>query len=235
MTSEIPPLSFRAFYDRFNASITDIDCGEMCVPHNPNGIPFCCDICTAVPAGFITEWDYLREHTDLWHIWRGGDCADDADDPEELWNATPDHMLLMACKGTSFCEREYRAISCRQFPFFPYLTSKGEFLGLAYEWNFEEKCWVLSNLHQVTDQYRREFVELYDELLQLPQEQESYRMLSAQMRNHFIGKKRSITLLHRDGGFMKIDPQHESVQAITTEELPKFGVYQQDNHPFNKG
>lgn len=229
MISEISSSRFRAFYDRFNVSITDIDCGEMCAPHNSNGIPFCCDICTAVPAGFITEWDYLREHTDLWHVWRGGDCAADASDPEELWNDTPDHMLLMACKGVAFCEREYRAISCRQFPFFPYLTSEGEFLGLVSEWAFEEKCWVLSNLDRVTDEYQREFVSLYDTLLQLPQEQESYMTLSAQTREHFIGKKRSITLLHRDGGFWKIDPQNESFQTITAEELPGFGVYQQDN------
>ena len=229
MISEFPPLSFRAFYDRFNASITNIDCGEMCTPHNPNEIPFCCDICTAVPAGFITEWDYLREHTGLWHIWRGGECADDVSDPEELWNETPDHMLLMACKGAPFCEREYRAISCRQFPFFPYHTSEGKFLGLASEWTFEEKCWVLSNLDRVTDGYRREFISMYDTLLQLPQEQESYMVLSSQMREYFIGKNRSIILLHRDGGFRKIDPQSESVQAIIVAELPKFGVYQQDN------
>jgi hypothetical protein len=59
-------------------------------------------------------------------------------------------MLLLACLGPSRCQRDFRALSCRQFPFFPYATSAYRFIGLAFEWAFEDKCRVSSNLSQVT-------------------------------------------------------------------------------------
>ena len=67
---------------------------------------------------------------------------------------TPKDMILLACLGPSQCEREFRALSCRQFPFFPYVTSDYRFIGLAYDLEFEAKCWVISNLAEVTLKYR---------------------------------------------------------------------------------
>jgi len=225
MFPEFPELNFRQLYDRFDAPIADLDCGQICAQQNPNGVPFCCDICHAVPAGFITEWDFLRERTDLWHIWRGGDRDCDTSDPEALWDETPDHMLLMACKGVAFCERDNRAVSCRQFPFFPYITSSGAFIGLAYEWHFEEQCWLISNLPRVTQAYREEFVALYDELLQIEAEKESYQVLSDQMRDVFKDNGRKIVLLHRADGFVKIDPNDERTVVVAPSGLPRFGPY----------
>ena len=46
-------------------------------------------------------------------------------------------MLLLACQGPAHCQRPFRALSCRQFPFFPYITADDRFIGLAYEWEFE--------------------------------------------------------------------------------------------------
>ncbi len=71
----------------------------MCAPHNPHGIPFCCDICYAVPAVYHQEWEYLRLHTDLWHPWRGDECAEEPVNPSILAEDTPEHMRLLACKG----------------------------------------------------------------------------------------------------------------------------------------
>ena len=228
MQNQVPDLNIRALYDRFNASVTDIDCGTKCAPHNPSGKPFCCDICHAVPAAYNQEWDYARRNTDLWHIWRGDECASDPTDPAALLAETPAHMRLLACLGPDRCQRAFRAISCRQFPFFPYVTSAYRFIGLAYEWEFEATCWVISNLNAVTETYRAEFIAFYDELFAVwPAEFESYYIRSDEMRAVFETRKRRISLLHRNGGFYLLGPTSERMQRVPPERLRRFGPYQQ--------
>jgi hypothetical protein len=172
-------VDFCSLYDAFDASTTPIDCGLKCTPHNPHRKPFCCDICDAVPVAYKSEWDYLQSHTQLWHKWRGNECPDEPCDRMALLDQTPHHLYLLACKGPAFCEREYRATSCRQFPFFPYITSDFRFIGLTYDWEFESKCWVLSHLDQVTTEYRQQFVSAYDTLFSIWLEDlDSYALLS---------------------------------------------------------
>ncbi len=220
MPGTLPHLDFHRIYAGFDAPVTAFDCGLLCAPHNPNGIPFCCDICHAVPAAYRQEWNYLRQHTDLWHEWRGDECPQDPGDPAELRADTPDHMLLLACKGPAHCQRNYRAISCRQFPFFPYITSDDRFIGLAYEWEFESTCWVIRNLGAVTDAYRGEFVRTYDELFTRWEEDfDGYALLSAEMRQRFAAQKRRIPLLHRNGGYYLLSPVSERLRRLATPVL----------------
>ena len=137
-------------------------------------------------------------------------------------------MLLLACLGPESCERENRLLSCRQFPFFPYVTSDYRFLGLAYDWEFESKCWVISNLGQVSDAYREEFVRTYDHIFALFQDEfESYAVRSEEMREHFIAQRRRIPLLHRDGGYRLISPGSERVRRVEVSQLPRFGPYRE--------
>ncbi len=205
----------RALYAGFDTPVTALDCGQMCAPHNPSGKPFCCDICHAVPAAYESEWRALEPVTDLWHVWRGNECNNgDEEQREKVKSETPAGMLLLACLGPDRCERENRLLSCRQFPFFPYVTSDYRFLGLAYDWEFESKCWVISNLGQVTDAYREEFVRTYDHIFALFQDEfESYALRSEEMREHFIAQRRRIPLLHRDGGYRLISPGSERVRG----------------------
>jgi hypothetical protein len=225
-SSHIPRLILRQLYDRFDTPVTGFDCGTKCAPHNPNGIPACCDICNAVPVAYHQEWIYLQENTDLWHEWRGDECASEPCDPQELRKDTPDTMVLLACQGPALCQRKFRAVSCRQFPFFPYITSENDFIGLAYEWEFEPTCWVISNLAAVTPAYRQEFVDVYEELFaQWPDEFESYALLSEEMREHFGDEKRRIPLLHRRGGYYLISPNSERLRKVTPEKFPQFGPY----------
>lgn len=222
----IPPVDVRQLYKRFNAPIAAFDCGQKCAPHNPSGKPFCCDICHAVPAAYGQEWDYLKQNTNLWHPWRGDECADDPEDPVRLQAQTPDTMILLACLGPTQCQREYRTLNCRQFPFFPYITSDYRFLGLAYEWQYEATCWVISNLTVVTDEYRKQYIETYDQLFALWDEEfESYADYSAAMREHFVGLKRRIPILHRDGGVYLLSPGSERIRKADPQRLPRFGPY----------
>lgn len=222
----IPLLAVRPLYDRFSAPVTIFDCGEKCAPFNPNGKPFCCDICHAVPAVYEQEWDYLRGKTGLWHVWRGDECKAEPADPEELREETAENMLLLACKGPAHCEREFRALSCRQFPFFPYLTSEYAFIGLAYEWEFEQTCWVISSLPEVTAAYRDEFVNAFDELFSLwPDEMEGYAIKSETMRAYFAARRRRIPILHRNGGAYLLSPGSERLRRVPPGRLPRFGPY----------
>jgi hypothetical protein len=208
-----------ALYAGFDAPVTERDCGQMCAPDNPTGKPFCCDICQAVPAVYTSEWDFLRAHTDLWHAWRGDECASVADAAAErarLQAETPDGMLLLACLGPQRCQRNFRALSCRQFPFFPYVTADFRFLGLTYEWAFEQTCWVIRNLPLVTPIYREQFISTYDRLFALfDDEFENYALRSAEMRAAFTSRRRRIPVLHRNGGFYLLSPGSERLRRVS--------------------
>jgi hypothetical protein len=222
----LPLLQIRQLYDRFDVPVTAFDCGTKCAPSNPSGKPFCCDICHAVPAAYRQEWAYLEHNTDLWHVWRGDECVTSPHEPQALHAETPEHMLLLACLGPAYCQREYRAISCRQFPFFPYIGSDYRFLGLACEWTFENTCWVISNLGQVTPAYRDEFMRFYQELFAASQEElDGYLVKSEELREVCAARKRRFPLLHRNGGYYLVSPQSERMQRLPPERLPRYGYY----------
>ena len=225
--TDLPAEDIRSLYGGFDSPIAALDCGRKCAPHNPSGKPFCCDICHAVPAAYKSEWAYLEENTRLWHRWRGDECSTATSDERiQLKAETPDHMILLACLGPARCERAFRLLSCRQFPFFPYVSSDYGFLGLAYEWEFESECWVISNLTQVTHQYREEFVRTYDRLFALFQDEfEGYAYHSEELRLEFVRRRKRFPLLHRNGGTYLVSPARERLQRVDIHSLSKFGPY----------
>ena len=217
-------------YQNFNASITEIDCGTKCAPYNEGGKPFCCDICHAVPTAYTHEWEYLKGNTSLWFPWTGESCLDSKEDAKQeriaLESETPNNMVLIECLGPNSCEREYRTFTCRQFPFFPYIDSQGIFLGLSYYWEYEESCWVISNLEKVTETYINEFIKTYDKLFELlPDEIENYQYHSEKMRDVFNEKRRAIPLLHKNGSHYKISTHNERMRKVKTTIKQKFGFY----------
>ena len=226
-TADLTPADIRSLFNGFNSPIAELDCGKKCAPHNPSGKPFCCDICHAVPAAYKSEWRYLESSTDLWHKWRGDECEETTrKEAARLKADTPKNMVLLACLGPSQCQRDFRALSCRQFPFFPYVTSDYQFIGLAYEWQFENTCWVISNLAQVTQKYREEFIRTYDHLFALFQEEfEQYAYHSELLRKQFAERKRRFPLLHRNGRYYLVSPASERLAPVSAEHLPRFGVY----------
>ena len=229
MTSLTPSLNIHQLYERFNAPIAGVDCGALCAPHNSSGKPFCCDICQAVPAVYQQEWDYLKTNTDLWHIWRGDECTAEPCNPDDLLAETPEYMLLLACQGPAHCQRPYRSLSRRQFPFFPYITSHDRFLGLAYHWDFESTCWVINHLEQVSQTYIHEFIRTYDALFaQWEEDFDSYAITSEDMRQYFAEQKRRIPILHRNGGCYLLSPASERLQRVEPARLGRFGPYKQD-------
>jgi len=221
----------RDLYAGFNAPIATLDCGKKCAQHNPSGKPFCCDICHAVPAAYRSEWAYVQDNTNLWHRWRGDECEKEGDVQKQrklLMADTPQNMILLACLGPDRCQRDFRLLSCRQFPFFPYVTSDYRFLGLAYEWGFEPVCWVISNLELVSSQFRQEFISTYDQLFPLFQDEfDAYAIHSEHMREHFLKERRRFPVLHRNGAAYLVSPRSERITRIEPGLLPRYGLYRQ--------
>ena len=223
MNAEKLPLDFAGLYVGFDAPVTALDCGERCAPYNERGVPFCCDTRHAVPTVYDDEWGYLQAHTGLWRPWQGPSAAE----TERLRKQTPDGQLPVVCLGHLACQRGFRAVTCRAFPFFPYLTTAGEFLGLSYYWEYEDRCWVLSNLQAVTLQYREAFVATFDAIFQaLPDEKENFRQHSIRMRRVFGRKRRAIPLLHRNGAAYRVTPHNGRLRRTPLENFPKFGPYE---------
>ncbi len=226
----ISPDEIWTLYANFDAPIAAFDCGEKCAPYNEGGKPFCCDICHAVPTGYKSEWDYLIKNTDLWREWTAEACTDSPEEAEEekkrLEEETPAKMKLIECLGPDLCQRDYRALTCRQFPFFPYFDSEGNFLGLSYYWEYDEQCWVISNLEVVTMEYIQQFVQAFEFVFErMPEEFENYKTHSEVTRAELIEKKSALVLLHRNGNAYKISPQSERMRKVPVENMPKFGPY----------
>lgn len=221
---------YKQIYKNFNAPITALDCGKRCAPYNVGGKPFCCDICHAVPTAYDNEWVYLEPNTDLWHPWKAESCVDSAEEAEQEYDSlkkeTPDNMVLLECMGPDACQRNYRTLTCRQFPFFPYINLMGEFLGMSYYWTYEETCWVISNLQVVTEEYLQEFIQTFELIFsRMPEELETYQYHSTYMRDEFNKMQRKLPLLHRDGTFYHINARTERLRQLKTNKLPKFGPY----------
>lgn len=211
-----PSLNFAALYAHFTAPIAAFDCGKHCAPYNPSGAPFCCDTRHAVPTVYEDEWLYLQVNTDLWHLWQGRSPTE----TRRLMTETPSNMRLVECLGYQHCQRDFRSLSCRAFPFFPYITRDDCFIGMTYYWQYEKTCWLISNLSTVTAQFQSEFFAAFDEVfINMPDEWDSYRNLAASMRRVFGRWKRSIPLLHRNGNCYKISPSSGCLRQASLEAM----------------
>jgi hypothetical protein len=219
---EILAKEFAELYARFDAPIAVLDCGQHCAPHNENGAPFCCDTNHAVPVAYLNEWQYLRQNTGLWHIWQGKTPEQN----EQVRALAPDGQVLIECKGYTLCQRNFRSLTCRAFPFFPYITRQGQYIGLSCYWEYEERCWVINNLQVVSPRFVEQFIGAFDWLfLRMPDELEGFRQFSMRMRRVFGRRHRTIPLFHRNGHFYKISPRDGNLRRSAPEKYPKLGVY----------
>jgi hypothetical protein len=227
MAEGVNGIEYEGLYARFQAPVAALDCGKRCAPHNERGVPFCCDTLHAVPTAYQAEWAYLNSNTDLWHLWEADGSPQGARHHAQLRAQAPEGQVLIECQGHALCQREFRSVTCRAFPFFPYLTREGAFIGLSYYWEYEDRCWVISNLRVVTPEYRSQFVAAYDELFaRVPEERENFRHYSVVMRRVFGRQRRAVPLLHRNGRAYKITPRNGRMRRVPVERFPAFGPYE---------
>ncbi len=214
------PTEWGSIYAGFEAPLSRFDCGQYCAPFN-DGEPVCCSTSNSIPVVFVEEWDYLQSQGDLWHVFEPRNKHE-----EGLRDELVEECLLVECKGYQHCERENRSLSCRAFPFYPYITQEWEFIGLAYYWYYKDRCWVISNLQIVDETYLQQFIKTYEDLFdRMPDEKATFRDYSATARRVFSRWKRTIPLLHRDGGYYKVSPKTGRLRRTTAEQFPKHGPF----------
>ncbi len=218
---QIQPEDFAEVYRRFRASISRHDCGRWCAPLNHGGGPICCSTNDAVPVVHRSEWKLLKSRSDLWRPFKPYDA-----NTREIVASLHHSNCAIECKGAAFCERDNRSLACRAFPFFPYIDKAGDFIGLSYYWDFEDRCWVISNMRIVEAEFLKEFVSAFEYLFSVDAEEyDTYKKHSATMRRVFTRRRMPIPLIGREGGFLRIMPRTAKVLPITPDQLPRFGPY----------
>jgi hypothetical protein len=214
---------FQELYNQFSSPLTEIDCGEKCGPYNDYGVPVCCDINLLIPAAFEKEWNYLQNTTDLWKPWRGKSDSEHQD----LENHLQDGQVLLECLGYQHCQRDFRSITCRAFPFFPYISGAGDFIGLAYYRDFKDQCWIISNLKLVSQKYKQEFQKAYLRIFEeYPQSKESYFDYSSSIRDstHIDGQQLVVMDFYESVYF--VDPLTEKMTMTNYDDLDRYGPFE---------
>jgi len=222
MTDSNPDFTFKELYQEFSLPLSGIDCGEKCGPFNDYGIPVCCDIKLVIPSAYYLEWEYLRAETELWHLWKGSGAIEQ----EELIQDVQPGQQLLQCLGHPSCQRSYRSITCRAFPFYPYLDRDGDLLGLAYYREFRDQCWIISNLTVVTAEYKEQFQRTFEKLFQrFPDTKENYLHFSSYMRGQVADAGENLTLLDFTGRVFRVNPISEQVREISYRDLENYGPF----------
>jgi hypothetical protein len=217
------PQLYERIYRLFTAPVAAFDCGARCAAHN-GGTPVCCSTEAAIPIVDRHEWELLRRRSDLWREFVPPDKATE----KELSDLHED-CTAIECKGARFCERDNRSMSCRTFPFFPYITREGDFLGMSVFWTFEDRCWVQSQLQIVNQRFVDEFVAAYEMLFEADRDEfAANRDHSASMRRVFTKRDRPIPLIGRDGRLYKVTPRNHAVVPARFAEFGRWGHYRNE-------
>jgi len=219
-TRHATPEDFARIYARFEAPIARFDCGKKCAPLN-GGEPVCCSTENAVPIVSRPEWRLLESRTDLWHRFKPFDA-----ETRKIVDDLHSSCAAIECKGARHCERENRSLACRAFPFFPYITAAGEFVGLTTFWYFEDRCWVISNLKIVDRRFLQECCAAFDDLFACDRDEfEAVSEESASMRRVFSRWTRPIPILTREGRCLKALPHGARIVKARPTEFGPHGPY----------
>ncbi len=222
MTDFNSDFTFKELYQEFSLPLSEIDCGEKCGPYNDHGVPVCCDIELVVPSAYDLEWEYLQSETELWRLWQGSGSVEQ----EELTRKVQPGQQLLQCLGHQYCQRSYRSITCRAFPFYPYQDSSGNLLGLAYYREYRNQCWIISNLSAVKDEYKKQFQRAFGKIFQrYPEIKENFLHFSGYMRRQVADADEGLTLLDFAGRAFMVNPITEQVQEISYCDLESYGPF----------
>lgn len=211
---------YRRVHADFEAPVSAFDCERKCAPHN-GGEPVCCSTEHAIPIADRAEFDLLRSQSDLWRRY----TKTDAESRQAVGDLHRD-CVAIECKGARHCERDNRTLACRAFPFGPYLTRQGEFLGLTYFRSFEDTCWVISNLGVVTPRFARECIAAFEAVFAVDRlEFEAHLASSAGMRRAFTRRGRNFPVIDRNGAWLAVEPRTHAVRPAAAAEFPAFAPY----------
>lgn len=167
-----------------------LDCGELCAPEN-DGVPFCCDCDWLIPVMYENEYAYLKKKTNLWRRFRPRTQHE-----KNIIEQTDDSTVFGDCLGHEECDRRFRSVSCRIFPFEPYLDLEGNLLGLTYSYRLDTECPIYNKPKLVSKRFITDQLRMWEYIFRKdPSEKELYREQSIQIRRYCSRKKKPLYVL----------------------------------------
>ncbi len=181
-------------YQHFNSTPAAHDCGQVCAPQN-DGIPFCCDSEWLIPVMYEKEFAYLQGMTNLWKRFKPRTKQE-----QKLIEETDESAVFVECLGHTKCERQFRSVSCRLFPFEPYLDLQNNFLGLTYNYKLGKKCPLVDKPDIVSKEFISEQIEMWRYIFEKePTELDVYHDQSIQTRRYASRMKKPLYIFTPEG------------------------------------
>ena len=152
---------FEKLYQILQASVTNFDCGAICSKKN-DGVPICCEVNVVIPVLYTHEFKYVSARCDLWREF----VPEDKSDQNMIDDCGYDDVMVL-CKGHKGCNRDYRSFVCRTFPFYPFISEEGVFMGMTYNYDFDGKCVLVNDHEAINKEYIRQFIEAWNYLFDI--------------------------------------------------------------------
>lgn len=125
------------------------------------------------------------------------------------------------------CQRDFRTLTCRAFPFYPYLDNQGAFLGLATYPEFRFGCWILSNLEVVSQEYKLAFRWAFQQVFErYPDYRLNFIEYSQAERENAAEDGNKVLLLDFAGDAYQVDPRTEKKYPVQYKDLRAFGPFE---------
>jgi len=183
------PIDWGSLYRGFSAAVTRIDCGALCAKRN-KAVPVCCNNRRHIPLLFRDE---LR-----WHIrhnggmWRKRTARTKLDKKQAAECAN--YLEYCLCIGAEKCRRAKRSLTCRFFPFEPYIAEDGVFVGITYMYRAAKDCPLIDNPDILpTKAYVRQSIKTWERIFKrYPAERELFYEVSRALERSQKRKRRGI-------------------------------------------
>ncbi|MBN1115372.1 MAG: hypothetical protein JXA66_08530 [Oligoflexia bacterium] len=187
---------FRYLYNILDANITDFDCGAICALEN-DGVPVCCEVNVVIPILYKNEYKYVNRHCKLWKRFK----PENAHDKRLIKDCGYDDIMAI-CRGHKDCNRNYRSMVCRTFPFYPFIEKNGNFLGLTYNYDFENKCILVGHPGMVNPVYIKQSLKAWNYVFDKDEaEYDAHYDLSRVIENKRRRKGKKIDIINTEGVF----------------------------------
>lgn len=179
-------INWSTIYKSFSASTTSLDCGTLCAQNN-RGVPVCCSNLLHVPLLFKDELQWHRKNKTA--LWKKRISRTKLDKKQEA--ECPDYLVYCHCSGARDCTRSNRSLTCRFFPFEPYISESGVLIGITYMYRAKKDCPIIDNPSiQVSKSYIKQAIKTWKLVFeQFPEEFDLYYENSQLLQRSFKRKK----------------------------------------------
>ncbi len=190
MKRKLTEKQLKRFYRLLSVRMTDFDCGSKCAPEN-NGVPYCCDREQVTPVLFRDEYRWHRKRGAFWKKMPIKTKKD-----KKLVEETCTYNVFSLCPGGESCRRTLRSLSCRMFPFEPFLDEGGTVTGLVYQDGENERCPLVGKPRRLYNQaYISNAIRVWQELVDtFPEEKEMYLRESRRRKRLATRKGKPLTI-----------------------------------------